>query len=110
MNLTPHHARYFTHDLTRRDTSGMDRLSMALFDAAVDRNPHQIDAALFALQSPLSTGVILAGDVGLHANSFRSQYAGAGSNLEDLKTPDDLWKVRLIEEDSHRLMFEMEGA
>ena len=58
--LTPHHAKYFAHDLTRRATSGMDRLSMALFDAAVDLNPHQIESALFALQSPLSKGVILA--------------------------------------------------
>ncbi|MDP2822116.1 MAG: SNF2-related protein [Sulfuritalea sp.] len=65
MRLTPHHARYFAHDLTRRAASGMDRLSMALFDAAVDLNPHQIEAALFALQSPLSKGVILADEVGL---------------------------------------------
>jgi ERCC4-related helicase len=43
----------------------MDRLSTALFDAAVDLNPHQIEAALFALQSPLSKGVILADEVGL---------------------------------------------
>ena len=65
MNLTPHHAKYFAHDLTRRAANGMDRLSMALFDAAVDLNPHQIEAALFALQSPLSKGVILADEVGL---------------------------------------------
>jgi hypothetical protein len=65
MNMTPHHAKYFAHELTRRATSGMDRLSMALFDAAVDLNPHQIEAALFALQSPLSKGVILADEVGL---------------------------------------------
>lgn len=38
---------------------------MALFDAAVDLNPHQIEAALFALQSPLSNGVVLADEVGL---------------------------------------------
>jgi hypothetical protein len=34
--LTPYHAKYFAHDLTRRAVSGMDRLSMSLFDAAVD--------------------------------------------------------------------------
>ena len=38
---------------------------MSLFDAAVDLNPHQIEAALFALQSPLSKGVLLADEVGL---------------------------------------------
>jgi hypothetical protein len=65
MSLTPYHAKYFAHDLTRRAVSGMDRLSMSLFDAAVDLNPHQIEAALFALQSPLSKGVILADEVGL---------------------------------------------
>jgi hypothetical protein len=41
---------------------------MSLFDAAVDLNPHQIEAALFALQSPLSKGVILADEVGLGKN------------------------------------------
>ena len=65
MTLTPHHARYYAHDLTRKAASGMDRLSMSLFDAAVDLNPHQIEAALFALSSPLSQGVILADEVGL---------------------------------------------
>ena len=38
---------------------------MSLFDAAVDLNPHQIEAALFALESPLSKGVVLADEVGL---------------------------------------------
>src|SRR5258705_5796393 len=63
--LTPYHAKYFAHDLTRRAATGMDRLSMSLFDAAVDLNPHQIEAALFALQSPILKGVILADEVGL---------------------------------------------
>lgn len=65
MSITPHHAKYYAYDLTRRAASGMDRLSMALFDAAVDLNPHQIEAALFALHSPLSKGVLLADEVGL---------------------------------------------
>jgi len=63
--MTPHQAKYYAHDLTRRAVSGIDRLSMSLFDAAVDLNPHQIEAALFALESPLSKGVILADEVGL---------------------------------------------
>jgi SNF2 family DNA or RNA helicase len=40
-------------------------LSTSLFDASVDLNPHQIDAAMFALRSPLAKGVILADEVGL---------------------------------------------
>ena len=65
MDLTAYHAKYFAFDLTRRATVGMDRLSMSLFDAAVDLNPHQIEAAIFALKSPLSKGVIFADEVGL---------------------------------------------
>jgi superfamily II DNA or RNA helicase len=65
MNISDYQAKYFAEDLTRRAPSGVDRLSAALFDAAVDLNPHQIEAALFALRSPLSKGVMLADEVGL---------------------------------------------
>ena len=41
-------------------------------------------------------------------SEFDLIYVNGSNNLENLKTPDDLWKVRLIEEDFHRLMFEME--
>jgi ERCC4-related helicase len=43
----------------------VDMLASTLVDAQVDLNPHQVDAALFAFQSPLSKGVILADEVGL---------------------------------------------
>jgi adenine-specific DNA-methyltransferase len=43
-------------------------------------------------------------------SEFDLIYVNGGNNLENLKAPDDLWKVRLIEEDFHRLMFETEGA
>jgi len=43
-------------------------------------------------------------------SEFDLIYVNGGNNLENLKAPDDLWKVRLIEEDFHRLMFESEGA
>ena len=42
-------------------------------------------------------------------SEFDLIYVNGGNNLENLKTPDDLWKVRLIEEDFHRLMFDTEG-
>ena len=63
--LAHHQAKYFAHALSLRDPEGIGRLSQSLFDAQVDLNPHQIEAALFALQSPLSKGVILADEVGL---------------------------------------------
>lgn len=66
MNLTPYHARYFAHELTKRSSSAsIDSLTSALADAQVDLNPHQVEAALFAFRSPLSRGAILADEVGL---------------------------------------------
>ncbi len=53
--ITPFHAKYFAYDLTRQHAANdVGRLSQSLFDASVDLNPHQIEAALFALRSPLS--------------------------------------------------------
>ena len=43
-------------------------------------------------------------------SEFDLIYVNGSNNLENLKTPDDLWKVRLVEEDFHRLMFEVEEA
>ena len=63
--ITDYHSKYFAHELHRVGGGGMDRLGRALFDACVDLNPHQIEAALFALRSPLSKGVLLADEVGL---------------------------------------------
>ena len=66
MTTTNQQAKYFAWELTHRRRGGdLDRIGQALFDAAVDLNPHQIEAALFALQNPLSKGVLLADEVGL---------------------------------------------
>ncbi len=43
-------------------------------------------------------------------SEFDTIYVNGTNNLENLKTPDDLWKVRLIEEDFARLMFEDAGV
>lgn len=64
MNITPHQAKYYAHQLLCQK-SGDERLSQALFEAQVDLQPHQIDAALFALENPLREGVLLADEVGL---------------------------------------------
>lgn len=66
ISLTAYHAKYFAWELTRRRRGGdIDRISQSLFDASVDLNPHQIDAALFALNNPIAKGVLLADEVGL---------------------------------------------
>ena len=65
-SYTPHQAKYFAEQITlKRAESSVDGLASAMSGAKVDLNPHQVDAALFALQSPLSSGALLADEVGL---------------------------------------------
>src|SRR6266849_7281316 len=66
MNLTPYQAKYFAYELTKRCSSDSpEKLAGAVASAQVDLNPHQVDAALFAFNSPLSKGALLADEVGL---------------------------------------------
>lgn len=62
--FTPYHSQYLAHRITLSGVSE-DAFAKSLSTAKVDMNPHQVDAALFALGSPLSKGVILADEVGL---------------------------------------------
>lgn len=63
---TPYHSQYWAHALSLRGSGGnIESLSRSIANARVDLNPHQIDAALFALRSPLSNGAIFADEVGL---------------------------------------------
>jgi adenine-specific DNA-methyltransferase len=66
MNFTDYHAKYFAYELTKRCSSdSLEKLAGAVAGAQVDLNPHQVDAALFAFNSPLSKGALLADEVGL---------------------------------------------
>jgi ERCC4-related helicase len=66
MNLTDYHSKYFAYELTKRcPSNSADKLASAIAGAQVDLNPHQVDAALFAFNSPLSKGALLADEVGL---------------------------------------------
>lgn len=66
VGYTPHQIRYFAEQVTlKRPQSDIDSIASALSGVKVDLNPHQVDAALFALKSPLSSGVLLADEVGL---------------------------------------------
>ena len=63
---TAHHAQYWAYALTLKSSADtVESLSRTISNARVDLNPHQVEAALFALRSPLSRGVILADEVGL---------------------------------------------
>ena len=64
--FTPYHSKYYATQLTlKRPSNSIEKIASSLSGAKVDLNPHQIDAALFALRSPLSHGVLLADEVGL---------------------------------------------
>lgn len=58
------HAHYHAHKLTLAGVD-VDAFTRSLTSARVEMNPHQVNAALFALKSPLSRGVLLADEVGL---------------------------------------------
>ncbi len=64
LNSTPYQASYWAHCLSL-DATAEAAITQAMASAKVDLNPHQVDAALFALRSPVSKGVLLADEVGL---------------------------------------------
>ena len=91
------HSKLYAHELRRRHASGdAEKLAGTLLDAQVDLNPHQVDAALFAFQSPLSKGAILADEVGLgktiEAGLLLSQRWTEGSRRILVITPANLRK------------------
>jgi hypothetical protein len=101
---TSYHAKYFAHELTRQGGVGVDRLSRSLFDASVDLNPHQIEAALFAMRSPLTKGVLLADEVGLgktiEAGLILCQYWAERKRKLLIISPASLrkqWALELLE-------------
>lgn len=101
--FTPHQSTYFAHWLTQ---SGKieNQVSRAMASARVDMNPHQIDAACFALKSPLEKGVLLADEVGLgktiEASLVMAQKWAEGKRNILLVVPASLrkqWSQELID-------------
>lgn len=65
-SLSLFHQALIAHELVLKYPAHNHRkLTRSLNKATVDLNSHQIDAALFAFQSPLSRGALLADEVGL---------------------------------------------
>ena len=63
---THHQERYFAEQLIlKQPQHSYDSIASAMSGVKVDLNPHQVDAALFAMQSPLRSGALLADEVGL---------------------------------------------
>ncbi|WP_298962958.1 SNF2-related protein [uncultured Roseibium sp.] len=61
---THYHSKFFANRITLEGRSD-EAFAKSLSTARVEMKPHQVEAARFALHSPLSKGVILADEVGL---------------------------------------------
>jgi superfamily II DNA or RNA helicase len=100
--LTRFHQRIAAEALTARSGSGASRLAPALAHSAVDLNPHQIEAAAFALASLATGGAVLADEVGLgktvEAGLVLAQLAAEGRPRAVILVPASLraqWRDEL---------------
>lgn len=66
LTTSPFIQRYLAERITLRKMGGtLTRLSSVLAKSSIELNPYQIQAALYAFNSPLQRGAILADEVGL---------------------------------------------
>ena len=109
--LTRFHQRVAAEALTARSGHGAARLAPALAQSAVDLNPHQIEAAAFALASLPTGGAVLADEVGLgktvEAGLVLAQLAAEGRGRVLILVPASL---RLQWRDELRTKFDLECA
>jgi len=101
--LTRFHQRIAAEVLTARGGGGPFRLAPALAHAAVDLNPHQVEAAAFALDALPTGGAVLADEVGLgktvEAGIVLSQLAAEGKGRAVVLVPASLrvqWRDELF--------------
>ncbi len=102
VRLTVFHQRVAAESLTARAGGGASRLAPALAHSAVDMNPHQIEAAAFALAALPTGGAILADEVGLgktiEAGLVLAQLAAEGRPRAVVLVPASLraqWREEL---------------
>lgn len=103
--ISNYQSKYFAYELQRSYANNhVGKLAGLLFDAQVEPKPHQIDAALFALQTPFLPGVILADEVGLgktiEAGIVITQYWAERKRRILIIAPSSLrqqWKQELYE-------------
>ena len=86
---TRYQSGYLAHALSLEGVAE-DALTQTIAGAKVDMNPHQVDAALFALASPLSYGVILADEVGL------GKTIEAGIIWTELRAREDMRRLLIV--------------
>jgi len=109
--LTRFHQRLLAEELALKGGRATDRLAPALSEAKVDLNPHQVEAAAFALESLPHGGCMLADEVGLgktiEAGIVLAQLVAEGKGRVLVLTPATLraqWQGEL------RDKFELESV
>jgi hypothetical protein len=102
--LSGFHQRIAAEALTARGGGGTARLAPALAHSAVDLNPHQIEAAAFALAALPTGGAVLADEVGLgktiEAGLVLAQLAAEGKGRALVLVPASLraqWRDELLD-------------
>ncbi len=100
--LSAFHQRVAAEALTARGGGGASRLAPALAHSSVDLNPHQIEAAAFALGALPTGGAVLADEVGLgktvEAGLVLAQLAAEGKARAAILVPASLraqWRDEL---------------
>jgi len=96
--------KYLAEKISLRKMAGsLSRISSVLAKSTIDLNPYQIHAALYAFNSPLSRGAILADEVGLgktiEAGIIISQLWAEGKKKILIMTPASLrkqWQDELL--------------
>ncbi|MBX5482883.1 MAG: DEAD/DEAH box helicase [Myxococcaceae bacterium] len=104
MKLTRFHERLFAEELMMKSGDSQSRLANALSEAKVDLNPHQLEAACFALDALPRGGCMLADEVGLgktiEAGIVIAQLVAEGKNRVLICAPATLraqWQTELKE-------------
>ncbi len=100
--LTRFHQRLVAEELLARGGDGNARVARALSDAKVDLNPHQVEAAAFALDAMSRGGCLLADEVGLgktiEAGIVIAQLCAEGKGRVLILTPATLrsqWQAEM---------------
>ena len=102
--FTRFHERLMAEELTGKVADGQARVMRAVAEAKVDLNPHQLEAAVFAMESLSRGGCMLADEVGLgktiEAGIVLAQLASEGKQRLLVLAPATLraqWQVELKE-------------
>ena len=102
--FTRFHERLMAEELTGKTADGQARVMRAVAEAKVDLNPHQLEAAVFAMESLSRGGCMLADEVGLgktiEAGIVLAQLASEGKQRMLVLAPATLrsqWQQELKE-------------